>query len=588
MKKILRDIEIGYKLMTSFLLIAALTTFIGIYAIESLKSLEGRTRLIYEKGVVPLSLFVITSDEINKLCLQARNWRLSKTDEGRDGALKIFDAAHANLKDIIAKQRELVLVERGKKVLDNLQAAIDKYALDVHAYTNATTIRSPFSGGLTAIDFSSDILESEIKMIRALDEARETRVFAIKNLSDESSKQYSSDKIYATAILIFVVLFSVITGSYLTLSITKPIRRFAREFSKVEKGDMTIRMGLKGKDELGMLAKSIDSLIARLHKVFTDLRQDSEILASSAEELSGVGKHVTSITEENRSSSAIATSTAEQASLNINAVVSEAEEASASASEVADAADRMSANMNTITVAVKEMSASINEISSNADDARKVANEATIKSGNATSAMSKLGAAAREIGQVTDVIKNIADKTNLLALNATIEAASAGEAGKGFAVVAGEIKELATQSARSADDIARRIEGIQTGTGEAVAVINDVSDIIVKINQSIEAISSHVGQQTKASNEIASNVSQAGAGANRVAGAITEVAKGSKGIARNAGEAAKGVDIVSKSVLGIAQGARDSAVGANQVNDSAHELANLASNLKSVLSQFRV
>jgi len=588
MKKILRDIEIGYKLMTSFLLIAALTTFIGVYAIESLKSLEGRTRLVYEKGVVPLSLFVITSDGINKLCLQARNWRLSKNDEGRDGAMKIFDETYANLKDIIAKQRELVLVERGKDVLDRLQKAIDKYASDVHVYTNTISIRSPFSGGLTAIDFSSDILESEIKMIRALDEARETRVHAIKNISEESSKQYSSDRIYATVILIVVVLFSVTTGSYLTLSITKPIRRFAREFSKVEKGDMTIRMGLKGKDELGLLAKSIDSLIDRLHRVFTNLQQDSEILANSADELYGVGKRVTAITEENRSSTAIVTSTAEQAAVNINAMVSEAEEASTNATEVAGTAEEMSTNMNTITVAVKEMSASINQISSNADEARKVAHEATMKSSNATSAMSKLGAAAKEIGQVTDVIKNIADKTNLLALNATIEAASAGEAGKGFAVVAGEIKELAIQSARSADNIARRIEGIQTETEDAVVVINDVSDIIAKINQSIEAISSHVGQQTKASNEIASNVAQASTGANRVAGAITEVAKGSKCIAHNAGEIAKGVDIVSKSVVGIAQGAKDSAVGANQVNDNANELARLAGDLKSVLSQFRV
>jgi len=273
MKKILRDIEIGYKLMASFLLIAALTTFIGVYAIESLKSLERRTRIVYEKGVVPLSLFVITSDGINKLCLQARNWRLSKNDEGRESALKILDETYANLKDIITKQRELVLVERGKVVLDNLQATIDKYVSDVHNYTNSTSIRSPFSGGLTAVDFSSDILDSEIKMIRALDEARETRVHAIKNISDESSEQYSSDRIYATVILVLVVLFSVVTGSYLTLSITKPLRRFA---------------------------KSIDSLIARLHKVFTNLQKDSEILASSAEELSGVGKHVTSITEANQ------------------------------------------------------------------------------------------------------------------------------------------------------------------------------------------------------------------------------------------------------------------------------------------------
>jgi len=202
--------------------------------------------------------------------------------------------------------------------------------------------------------------------------------------------------------------------------------------------------------------------------------------------------------------------------------------------------------------------------------------------------MNKLGVAAKEIGQVTDVIKKIADKTNLLALNATIEAASAGEAGKGFAVVAGEIKELANQSAQSADDIARRIEGIQTGTNQAVTVITAVSEIIAKINESVEAITNHVTQQTKASNEIANNVSQANTGAKRVAGAIGEVAKGSKDIARNAGEAAKGANMINQSVAGIAQGAKDSVQGATQISQGAGELAKISGELKNTMNQFRI
>jgi len=644
MKKFLRDIEIGYKLMASFLLIAVLTTFIGIYSIQSVKSLERRSSLMYERGAVPLGLFVITSDEINKLCLQARNWRLSKTDEGRATALKAFDKSYANLKNIIAQQKELVLAENGKEVLDNLQATIDKYASDVHAYTSKTTIRSPFSGGLTAIDFSSDILESEIKMNRALDAARETRVHAIRTLSEQSSREYSNDRIYSTVILIVAVLLSIAIGSYLTLSITKPIRRFAREFSKVEKGDMTIRMGLSGKDELGMLAKSIDSLISKLHEVFTNLRRDSDTLANSAAELSDISTQLASGAKETSAKTTSVSSAMEQMSANIksiagtaeesaanvvnvtnaveavagniNAMASGAEKASENASEVAGAAEQMSANISTIASAIEEMSASINQISGNAGAASKVAGEATVKSGEATGAMSRLGIAAKEIGQVTDIIKKIADKTNLLALNATIEAASAGAAGKGFAVVAGEIKDLANQSAQSADDIANRIQSIQTGTDEAVTVINEVSEIIEDINQSVEAISNLVGQQTKASNEIANNVAQANIGTKRVAESMGEVAKGSKEIARNAseanmgarhvvvamgdvakgskeiarnaGEAAGGADEVSHNVFSVSQVAEKSAQGASQINHGAGELAKLASNLKSVLSQFKV
>ena len=409
-------------------------------------------------------------------------------------------------------------------------------------------------------------------------------------------------------------------------------------------GDLTIRFEVRGKDEFGQIAHGLNRLMERLQAIFKNLRMNSDTLAGSAEELSSISRHLASgaeaastktmsvssaieqmsvniksiagTAEESATNVIDVTNSVEQVANNINAIANSAEEASVNASEVAGAAEQMSANMNTIATAIEEMSASINQISVNAGDARKVANDATIKSREAIGAMGKLGTAAKDIGQVTDVIKKIADKTNLLALNATIEAASAGSAGKGFAVVAGEIKELANQSAKSADDIALRIKSIQAGTGEAVKVINAVSDIIAKIYQSVETISSHVGQQTKASNEIANNVAQANIGTKRVAESMGEVAKGSKDIARNASQANVGAKRATESMSEVARGSKDiarnageiskgagevnqnvndmnqvtkeSVQGAEQINQGASELAKLASDLKSTLNQFRV
>jgi len=443
--------------------------------------------------------------------------------------------------------------------------------------------------------------------------------------------------VVAVIFIIFNVFMSAIFGN---------IARTIATLGKMTEGggDFTIRFEERGSDEFGQMAKGLNRFVDRLQTTFRNLRQNSDTLAGSAEELSSISRQLDSGAKE-ASAKTLSVSTAiEQVSVNIksiagtakdsaanvadvtnavervagniNAMAHSAEEASVNASEVAGAAEQMSTNMNTIAAAVEEMSASISQISNNAGDARKVANEATVKSHEATGAMDKLGVAAKEIGQVTDVIKKIADKTNLLALNATIEAASAGEAGKGFAVVASEIKELANQSARSADDIAKRIKGIQAGTGVAVTVINNVSEIIDKINQSIEAISTHVGQQTKASNEIASNVAQANIGTKRVAESMGEVAKGNKDIARNASqanigarhvaesmgevakgskeiahnadEAAKGADEVSQNVLGVNQVTKESALSSGQINQGANELAKLASDLKSLLNQFKV
>jgi len=202
--------------------------------------------------------------------------------------------------------------------------------------------------------------------------------------------------------------------------------------------------------------------------------------------------------------------------------------------------------------------------------------------------MTVLGKAAQDIGEVTALIKRIAEQTNLLALNATIEAASAGDAGKGFAVVANEIKELANQSAQAAEDIAKRIEGAQTNTEEAVKVIAEISDVINNINESSMVITNSVEQQKVTANEVSGNVQQTSSGINDIASSIAEVAKGANDMARGASEAAKGIIEVSSNIQEVSRAAGDSNTGAQQVSNSAGELAKVANVLQNLVNRFRV
>ena len=393
------------------------------------------------------------------------------------------------------------------------------------------------------------------------------------------------------SIIVGVVILAITTIVILimtNITVSVPLAKVVETLKKGEDGDMRARVEMDRKDEIGSVSKAVNNFFGEMQQVVKSIRINADTLAGASEELSSVSRQLASGAEETVVQSNTVASTTEQMAVNISTMASGAEEASVNAGEVASAAEQMSVNMNTIASAIEEMSVSIHQISENTIGVRKVAAEATDKATTATDVMHKLGSAAKEIGQVTDVIKKIADKTNLLALNATIEAASAGEAGKGFAVVAGEIKELANQSAQSADDIARRIEGIQSGTNEAVSVIDDVSDIIVKINAAVEAISGNVDQQNRASKEISSNVAQANTGASRVASAIGEVARGSNDVSRNASEASQGAQNVSSNVVSMSQAAHDSAHGATQVNQSAGDLAKIAGEMKEAVGRFKV
>ncbi|MDR2732172.1 MAG: methyl-accepting chemotaxis protein, partial [Fibromonadaceae bacterium] len=397
-------------------------------------------------------------------------------------------------------------------------------------------------------------------------------------------------KSIVTIVAIVLAMIAIIILAVFALSnwIVKPINRAFSVLETFAKGDLTQTISSQGSDELAQMTRMIDKTQDGIRNLIAVISEKIRILSQNSQDLSSVAVKLVDSANDTVAKSDAVTGTTENMANNISNMAKDAEQASMNANEVASTAEEMSVNMNTVASAIEEMSASIGQIASNADEARQVAGEANTKANDATSAMNKLGSAAKEIGQVTDVIKKIADKTNLLALNATIEAASAGEAGKGFAVVAGEIKELANQSAQSADDIANRIEGIQSGTNNAVNVINDVSEIIIKINQSVEAIAGHVEQQTKASNEIALNVSQANTGSKRVASAIGEVARSASDVSNNASQAARGANDVNSNVSGMNHVARESAQNATQVNRSSGDLSKIADELKQTINHFKV
>ncbi|MCL2207105.1 MAG: methyl-accepting chemotaxis protein [Fibromonadales bacterium] len=389
-----------------------------------------------------------------------------------------------------------------------------------------------------------------------------------------------------TAVIGLLILFVVFWVHIRNM--TAPLKRIVNVIKDGASGNLAVRANILRKDEFGTVATNLDGFFQKMSEIVKDLKLKSTKLAKESTHLSTVSEELAQGSGEMVGKSTNIEGTTKQMAKSISSMADAAENVSSNANEVSGAADQMYANMNTIATSIEEMSASIRQIAGNTGDVRKIASEATGKASNATNVMSTLGAAAKEIGHVTDVIKRIADKTNLLALNATIEAASAGEAGKGFAVVAGEIKELANQSAKSADDIAHRIEGIQSGTNNAVAVINDVSGIISQINRSVEDIAGHIDQQTKASNDITNNVAQANSNAKRVASAISEVAKRAGEVSTHADEAAQGANNTSKDLHSMSGAAKGSAQGAGLVNSSASDLSGMAEDLNDIVNRFKI
>ncbi len=314
-------------------------------------------------------------------------------------------------------------------------------------------------------------------------------------------------------------------------SLKSKVDQILNVVSAAAQGDLTQQISITGNDPIGQLGDSLTRFFQTLSVSIASIGENATALAGASEELSAVSSQM----------SANAGETASQAQF------------------VSSATDEVNANVSVVATGVEELNSAIREIAKNASDAARVSQQAVTIASDTNKTISKLGDSSMEIGKVVKVITSIAEQTNLLALNATIEAARAGEAGKGFAVVANEVKELAKETARATEDISHKIETIQADTNGAISAIQEICEVINRINDISNTIASAVEEQTATANEMGRNVSEA--------------ARGSAEIAQN--------------ITSVANATQSTTEGANNSMQAASELSRMAGDLQRLVGQFK-
>jgi methyl-accepting chemotaxis protein len=187
-----------------------------------------------------------------------------------------------------------------------------------------------------------------------------------------------------------------------------------------------------------------------------------------------------------------------------------------------------------------------------AGEARRLADQGTVRMQEMESSMRSIREAGDGISQIIQTIDQIAFQTNILALNAAVEAARAGEAGRGFSVVAEEVRRLAQQSAEAARQTTAKIDDSVQRSQQGVAIGERTSALLAEIFGKIRAIDADIGEIARATGEQAQGIAGLSSSVHAMDQVTQSNAAGAQETAATAAELRQQAEILSSLVTRIA------------------------------------
>lgn len=219
-------------------------------------------------------------------------------------------------------------------------------------------------------------------------------------------------------VILISIILQLILGSVFARSIAGPIHSMVSNIKLIAGGDLTVRVGETGKDEIGEMASSLNQMLDNLARTVHQIIDSGRTVGDSSQQIATVSQDLSERTQE------------------------------------------QAATLEEVAATMEEVSSSVSQAAANSEQADKISKltmEAVLSGEDSIEetreAMGQLQQSSQQIGEIIQAVNDLAFQTNLLALNAAIEAARAGDHGRGFAVVATEVRNLARRSAESAKEI---------------------------------------------------------------------------------------------------------------------------------------
>ncbi len=404
-------------------------------------------------------------------------------------------------------------------------------------------------GRRTAIDVSFNEGAKQFDAMRkVIDELTEQVQKEITSATDMAHAKIDSNYSNQIISLLIQLIICALVILFMPGLVITPLKRVTQAIQTLsdDNGDLTQRVHADSKDELGLLASTLNQFIDKLHNLIKRVAAASTQVKSSSEQLQKLNTQTQEMTTSQRSSTEMAATAVSEMSATVQEIARNAAEAAKSTQQVDDDAQEGNSLVTASTSSIKDQASDVER---------------------ATDAIHTLENEAQEVGTVLEVIRDIAEQTNLLALNAAIEAARAGEQGRGFAVVADEVRTLASRTRQSTDEIREIIERLQVGASNAVSVMDEAHN---KAQVSVERAES------------------AGESLSEITKAVSAITEMTVQIATAAEEQSAVTDEISKNVTEISSASDRNAQVSQEASVASEQLSEQALELDQIVQSFKI
>ncbi len=458
-----------------------------------------------------------------------------------DTAVKQHDEAVKELDRLLEAVEETMVTKEGKAAFKEIKDALeDYYEVEEQVLKLGNTTDQELCAQ------AQEIAINELAPIYNKADATFTALMDLNvSLGDEEHAALMTLRTALIIVIIVVIIVACISavslGRKISYSIATPVIALEKRLETFAKGDISSPFPvIKSEDEIAHMIQSVSDVVDGLKNIISDMNYllgemaDGNFELRTACEGAYVGEFGNLLQALRQMNRRLDTTlkevkgSADTVSIGANHVADAAQALAEGATEQAASVEEMTATINEITTALEKTVEEVNASYENAKSCEKEAENSRVEMATMMEAMNRISETSQKIGNIIAEIEDIASQTNLLSLNAAIEAARAGDAGRGFAVVAEQIRTLAEQSAKSAVNTRKLIEGsiheVEVGNQAAQRTSEVLSGVVESIHM--------IAETSKMLNEITERQASAMEQAELGIGRISEIVQANSATAQ--------------------------------------------------------